>query len=102
MLVVKSYEFGYLERHRFDNGYGVSIARNPGTYGNTSGRYELAIIKWKIVNGEWEWDFGPPIFDNKVYVGWLDYSDTSKYIDLISNLPKAELWEKYWYRKHKK
>ena len=29
----------------FDNGYGISVVKFPGSYGYTEGRYEVAVLK---------------------------------------------------------
>lgn len=36
---------GIQAKHFFDNGYGVSVVKFPGSYGYESGLYELAVIK---------------------------------------------------------
>jgi hypothetical protein len=36
---------GIQAKHFFDNGYGVSVVRFPGSYGYDEGLYEVAIIK---------------------------------------------------------
>lgn len=39
------YPSGIHAKHFFDNGYGLSVVRFPGSYGYDSGLYEVAIIK---------------------------------------------------------
>lgn len=101
MLVHKHDKPGdYQELHRFNNGYGVSIVNNLVSYGGKHFKFEVAIIKWgKDRFNRDTWDFGPPIFNNNFYVGWLTLDQALCYAIKVQNLPKPELWEK-WYTKH--
>jgi hypothetical protein len=36
---------GIAARHFFENGYGVSVVRFPGSYGSEEGLYEVAILQ---------------------------------------------------------
>ena len=43
-------KFGNQAKHFFDNGYGVSVVRFPGSYGYEEGLYEVAILKGNAEN----------------------------------------------------
>ena len=46
----------------FDNGYGVSIVKFPGSYGAEEGLYELAVLKG--VEENWEICYDTPITED--------------------------------------
>jgi hypothetical protein len=37
---------GQQKLYRFDNGYGASVIQHGTSYGNESGLWELAVVKW--------------------------------------------------------
>jgi hypothetical protein len=39
---------GIHAKHFFDNGYGVSVVRFPGSYGYEDGLYEVAVLKGTV------------------------------------------------------
>ena len=49
---------GRWTKHFFDNGYGISVVRFPGSYGFRDGLYESAVLKgteedWEICYDTW-------------------------------------------------
>jgi len=67
----------------FDNGYGVSVAKGPRTYGGPENLYELAIL---TSNGELCYD--TPIADD--VVGYLQPEDVTKIMALVQELSKRD------------
>jgi hypothetical protein len=68
--------------YRFDNGYGASVVRGPGTYGGGSGLWELAVIKW--YGEEWDLCYDTPITDE--VLGWNTEDDIADLLDRIELL----------------
>ena len=66
----------------FHNGYGCSVVREFGTYGNNNGLYELAIIK-KSING-FELCYDTKITND--VIGYLTSADVSDIMIKIQNL----------------
>lgn len=69
----------------FENGYGASIVRGTGTYGNEHGLYELAVIAGD--NDEWDLDYTTPITDD--VEGWLSEERITDLLNEIAALPTA-------------
>lgn len=68
--------------HRFKNGYGASVIRNQYSYGGSSGKWELAVIKFD--GDEWDLVYNTHITDDTL--GWLDDDDVIKLLVEISRL----------------
>lgn len=66
----------------FGNGYGASVVRHPGSYGNTQGKWELAVLD---SNNRITYD--TPLTDD--VLGFLSESDVAETLRLIEALPKA-------------
>lgn len=64
---------------KFDNGYGASLVRCPGSYGYEDGLWELAVLK----NGELCYD--TPITDD--VIGRLNDPEADAILEEISRLP---------------
>lgn len=69
-------------RVNFENGYGASVVKGYGTYGNEEGLYELAVTH----NGELCYDSG--LTDD--VVGWLMPDEITEWLEKIEKLPKKE------------
>ena len=50
---------GVQAKHFFDNGYGISVVRFPGSYGYEQGLYESAVLKGTEEN--WQICYDTPI-----------------------------------------
>ncbi len=50
---------GLKAHHYFDNGYGISVIRRPGSYGWENGLFEVAVLKKK--SNQWEVCYSTPI-----------------------------------------
>ena len=50
---------GIQAKHFFDNGYGISVVRFPGSYGYEEGLYESAVLKGTEEN--WQICYDTPI-----------------------------------------
>lgn len=70
----------------FDNGYGASVVRFLGSYGNRQGKWELAVISG--TKGSWGLCYSTPITDD--VLGWLTEEDVTRLLGQIEALPKAE------------
>ena len=55
--------------YKFDNGYGASLVRHPGSLGFESNLYEVAVIRW-VEPDAWKLCFTSPITDD--VIGNLD------------------------------
>lgn len=70
----------YRAIHDFDNGYSASVIRRPGSYGYSSGLYELAVLRHGRV------DATTPITDD--VLGWLTMDKVNELLKQIEALPK--------------
>jgi hypothetical protein len=71
--------------YRFKNGYGASVVRGFGTYGNEAGKWELAVIIFKsddII--PFDLCYTTPITNN--VIGWLSESQVNKILKKIERL----------------
>ena len=67
----------------FDNGYGASVIKTPGSYGGTAGHYELAVL---LASGDdWCLTYETPITDD--VLGWLSEKDVIENLVKIKKLP---------------
>ena len=64
--------------HEFNNGYGASVVRGPGTYGYEEGLYELAVLK----DGRLTYD--TPITND--VIGYLTEEEVDEYLEKIKEL----------------
>ena len=60
---------GVQRLYRFDNGYGASVIRHSGSYGNDKGLWELAVIRYTD-GDKYVLDYSTPITDD--VIGYLD------------------------------
>lgn len=81
---VKKYEKESLHYiFKFKNGYGASVVKNIGSYGNTEDLFELAVIKF---SDDYSWEL---CYDKKItsdVIGWLDNDDVIELLERIKNL----------------
>lgn len=66
----------------FDNGFGASVVRFPGSYGYHEGLYEMAVISGN--EDEWELRYDTPITDD--VIGWLSEEDVTKKLQEIESI----------------
>ena len=71
-------DFGIVSRTKFDNGYEVSVVKNPHSYGGDKGLYELAIFK----DGDICYD--TPITDD--VIGYLRPEDVTDVMQRVEKL----------------
>lgn len=69
---------------RFDNGYGASVIRNPISYGNEAGLFELAVIEWN--NEDWKFVYDTPITND--VIGFLTGEEVEEILKQIRDLTK--------------
>jgi hypothetical protein len=72
---------GVIGRIFFDNGYGVSVVKSPGSYGYGDGKYEVAVLDH---TGEILYD--TPI--TKDVIGYLTENGVSDIMEQVQNLDK--------------
>ncbi len=66
----------------FDNGYGVSVVRFPGSYGYIEGLYEVAILKG--TKDDYDLCYDTPIADD--ILGHRDEEDVENIMEEVSAL----------------
>lgn len=68
----------------FTNGYGASVVKGPGTYGEAEGLWELAVLK----RGKEGWliCYDTPITDD--VIGYLTEAAVDALLQKIAKLPK--------------
>ena len=69
----------------FENGYGVSIVRHSGSYGNRQGLFELAVLRGTA--GDWDIAYDTPITGD--VMGWLDPYDAANLALDVAQLVRA-------------
>jgi len=70
----------YQKTYTFDNGYGASVICNQGSYGNTDGLFELAVLD---KNGNLCYD--TPITDD--VEGYLSFQGV---VDILNDIAELE------------
>ncbi len=70
---------GIIGRVYFDNGYGASVVRGPGTYGSDRGLYELAVL-----GKDGQITYNTPITDD--VIGYLREIDVTDVMEKIQQL----------------
>lgn len=74
---------------KFKNGYGASVVKNIGSYGNIQDLWELAVIIFVDPDNtdEWELCYDTPITD--YVIGWLTNKEVLETLQKIKELPDA-------------
>jgi hypothetical protein len=89
------FPFGEQWTFEFANGYRASVIRNVVSYGNATGRWELAVLgkepliederatgeRWVVVR--------TPVCGDEDVAGWLDEPEVGAKLRAIEALPKA-------------
>lgn len=73
----------YTREFEFPNGYTVSVVRRPGSYGWTSGLFEVGIFSTN--DGELVTDLPDPEFEKGV-IGWLSPLGVAETVNKIAQL----------------
>jgi hypothetical protein len=73
---------GLKASHYFPNGYGISVARFPGTYGWERGLFEVAVLKQR--GNQWEICYDTHITQN--VIGHCTPQKVTEIIQQIENL----------------
>lgn len=68
---------------KFDNGYGASVVKNSGSYGNEQDLWELAVIEF-IDEFTWKICCSTEITDD--VIGYLTNDDVLNLLEAIKNL----------------
>ena len=81
--VENSDSFGALRYiFRFENNYGASVIRVPGSYGYEQGLWELAVIQW--FKDEWHITYNTDITDD--VLGYLTDGSVKVFLQKIKEL----------------
>ena len=73
---------GVQAKHFFDNGYGISVVRFPGSYGFRDGLYESAVLKG--TEEDWELCYNSVITDD--VLGYQSEKEVEDLLHQIKNL----------------
>ena len=73
---------GIQAKHFFDNGYGVSVVRFPGSYGFSENLYEVAILRGTKDN--WKMAYDTPITDD--VEGYCDEQDIHNILKKVQSI----------------
>lgn len=77
------FQGGIQRLYKFDNGYGASVIRHPGSYGFTQNLWELAVIRYDE-EPRFYLDYSTEITDD--VIGYLTESEVNSYLLRIKNL----------------
>lgn len=84
-LVVGREKNGDIQKvYRFENNYGASVIKFPGSYGYEQGEWELAVIRFPSDGGNFRIDFETPITDN--VLGYLSWREVEEHLKEIKSL----------------
>ena len=74
---------GVQREYQYENGYGASVIKHSGSYGNSrgEGKWELAVTK----GGKLCYD--TPITND--VIGWLSIAEVNELLEKIQDLPKC-------------
>lgn len=75
---------GVAYRFFFENGYGASVIKHSGSYGNERDLWELAVLTGNKNN--WELSYNTQITDD--VIGYLSIAEVNELLDKIKELPK--------------
>lgn len=76
---------GIQKQYKFDNGYGASVVRHNGSFGNKEGLWELAVLKWND-KGKYNLDYSTGITDD--VIGYLNGQEIDAILKRIEALEK--------------
>ena len=79
----KKFNGGVQRLYRFDNGYGASVIRHNGSYGNDKGLWELAVLRYTD-GDKYVLDYSTPITDD--VIGYLDEDEVNDLLIKIKEL----------------
>lgn len=68
---------------KFENGYGASVVKNIGSYGNKQDLFELAVI---IFVGEYEWELCYSTEITNDVIGYLNNDEVIGLLERIKSL----------------
>lgn len=71
---------------RFDNHYGASVIKHPGSYGHEEDLWELAVL-WFISDDKWDIEYNTPITDD--VIGYQNDEEIRNLLNKIKNLNPA-------------
>ena len=77
-----SFYDGYHWVFKFPNGYGASVIKHSGSYGNENDLFELGVIMYDE-NGEWELCYTTTITND--VIGYLNNDEVLELLEKIKN-----------------
>ena len=84
-LVLEREVLGGIQKvYRFENNYGASVIKFPGSYGYEQGEWELAVISFPSDDGKFHVDYETPITDD--VLGYLSWREVEEHIKEIMSL----------------
>ena len=82
MVIDFTYNGGFIVRLRFNNDYGVSIAKHDYSYGNKDDKFEVAVIEfYSDDNTNWDLTYDTEITND--VIGWLSQKDVEDLIERV-------------------
>lgn len=84
LVLEREVQGGIQKVYRFENNYGASVIKFPGSYGYEQGEWELAVIRFPSDNGKFRLDFKTPITDD--VLGHLSWMEVEEHIKEIMSL----------------
>jgi hypothetical protein len=84
---------GIAVEFHFPNGWGLSVIRHSGSYGNKRGEglFEAGLLKRTSDDWHFAKNSGVDKFDNSGIQGWLSVEDIDRLIIITLNLRPAEI-----------
>ena len=70
--------------YNYENGYGASVVRFPGSYGHEKKLWELAVLEYNPKKDCWDLTYDTPITDD--VEGYLTERDITKALKRIENM----------------
>lgn len=81
---INNYQQSFFMELHFENGFGASIVRKPGTYGYEDGLFELGVLKKDSNTEKWKLCYNTKITDD--VIGWLNNKEINNYLNKIKHL----------------
>lgn len=73
---------GVLYRFKFENGFGASVIKGPGTYGGTQDLWELGVVRF---DDEWD-DRGYLCYETKITSDVIGYKSDEEIRELLGRI----------------
>lgn len=84
----RSINSGVQKVYKYANNQGASVVRGPFTYGSREGKWELAVLRLRNDEREWQIDYTTPLTDD--VLGYLTEAEVDDLLAKIEALPQVE------------